>query len=225
VTGASLHIWPALGSAARRPGRWILALTIAAPAVTFTAATPPASAAAASAGPAAHPARGAQAALGAIPAPPPGWSTVFKDNFNAAAGSRAGSKWKYDTGPGSSFGTGEIETMTSSTRNVHRDGHGHLDITALGSGGSWTSGRIQATSANVRAPAGGKLKVTASIKQPAGGPGYWPAFWMLGPASGPRTARSTSWRTSTRCPGYLAPSTAAPTPAARATRETASAAA
>ena len=91
----------------------------------------------------------------------------------------------YDTGPGSNFGTGEIETMTNSTSNVHLDGNGNLDVTALGSGSSWTSGRIQTTSANVGAPAGGQLEVTASIQQPTGGLGYWPAFWMLGPGQWP----------------------------------------
>ena len=91
----------------------------------------------------------------------------------------------YDTGAGSSFGTGEIETMTNSTSNVHLDGNGNLDITALGSGSSWTSGRVQTTSANVGAPAGGELEVTASIEQPSGGLGYWPAFWMLGPGQWP----------------------------------------
>ena len=91
----------------------------------------------------------------------------------------------YDTGPGANFGTGEIETMTNSAGNVHLDGNGNLDITALGSGSSWTSGRIQTTSANVGAPAGGELEVTASIQQPPGGPGYWPAFWMLGPGQWP----------------------------------------
>ena len=48
--------------------------------------------------------------------------------------------------------------MTNSTGNVHLDGNGNLDITALGSGSSWTSGRIQTTSANVGAPAGGQLR-------------------------------------------------------------------
>jgi len=37
----------------------------------------------------------------------------------------------------------------------------------------------------VGAPAGGKLEVTASIQQPSGGLGYWPAFWMLGPGQWP----------------------------------------
>ncbi|MCW2932039.1 MAG: Beta,3-glucanase [Actinomycetia bacterium] len=120
-----------------------------------------------------------------VPAPPAGWSTVFSDDFTGPAGSGIDSQWMYDTGPGSKFGTGEAETMTSSRSNVHLDGSGNLDITALGSGSSWTSGRVQTTSANVGAPAGGELEVTASIKQPAGGRGYWPAFWMLGPGQWP----------------------------------------
>src|SRR6204780_1700315 len=124
-------------------------------------------------------------ASAAVPGPPSGWSTVFSDDFNGGAGSGIDSQWMYDTGAGSSFGTGEIETMTNSTSNVHLDGNGNLDITALGSGSSWTSGRVQTTSANVGAPAGGELEVTASIEQPTGGPGYWPAFWMLGPGQWP----------------------------------------
>jgi beta-glucanase (GH16 family) len=127
------------------------------------------------------------AAPDAVPGPPAGWSTVFSDDFNGAAGSGPSSSWMYDTGPGSSFGTGEIETMTNSSSNVHLDGNGNLDITALNNGGSWTSGRIQTTSANVGAPAGGELEVTASIEQPnpGNGLGYWPAFWMLGPGQWP----------------------------------------
>ena len=125
------------------------------------------------------------AAHASAPPTPSGWNQVFLDDFNGAAGSGIDGQWMYDTGPGSNFGTGEIETMTNSTANVHLDGGGNLDITALGSGGSWTSGRVQTTSANVGAPAGGKLMVTASIQQPTGGLGYWPAFWMLGPGQWP----------------------------------------
>jgi hypothetical protein len=124
-------------------------------------------------------------AADAVPAPPSGWSTVFSDDFDGTAGTGADSQWMYDTGPGSDFGTGEIETMTNSASNVSLDGNGDLDITARDSGGSWTSGRIQTTSASVGAPAGGELEVTASIEQPSGGPGYWPAFWMLGPGQWP----------------------------------------
>jgi hypothetical protein len=160
-----------------------LAFAIIAPVIAAAAAAMPAAAAvAAPAGPAAP---AALAAPAAVPGPPAGWSTVFSDDFSGGAGSGVGSQWMYDTGPGSNFGTGEIETMTNSTSNVHLDGNGNLDITAIGSGGSWTSGRIQTTSANVGAPAGGQLEVTASIQQPAGGLGYWPAFWMLGPGQWP----------------------------------------
>ena len=119
------------------------------------------------------------------PAPGTGWTTVFDDDFAGSAGSAPSYNWMYDTGPGSSFGTGEIETMTNSASNVYLDGNGHLDITALDNNGSWTSGRIQTTSPNVGAPAGGELEVTASIQQPDNGPGYWPAFWMLGPGQWP----------------------------------------
>ncbi len=128
----------------------------------------------------------APAGAAAVPGPPAGWTTVFSDSFDGAAGSApSGSNWVYDTGPGANFGTGEIETMTNSTANVHLDGSGHLDITALNNGGSWTSGRIRTPNAVVGAPAGGKLEVTASIQQPGGGQGYWPAFWMLGPGQWP----------------------------------------
>jgi Ricin-type beta-trefoil lectin domain/Glycosyl hydrolases family 16 len=122
-----------------------------------------------------------------VPAPPSGWTTQFSDDFNGSSGSGADGNWIYDTGPGSNFGTGEIETMTNSTSNVHLDGNGDLDITANGSGSNWTSGRIQTSTANVGAPAGGELEVTASIEQPnpGNGLGYWPAFWMLGPGQWP----------------------------------------
>ena len=123
----------------------------------------------------------------AVPGPPSGWTTQFSDDFNGSSGSGVDGNWIYDTGPGSNFGTGEIETMTNSTSNVHLDGNGDLDLTALGSGSSWTSGRVQTSSANVGAPAGGQLEVTASIQQPnpGNGLGYWPAFWMLGPGQWP----------------------------------------
>ena len=118
-----------------------------------------------------------------------GWERVWSDEFNGPAGTGVDpSIWKYDTGQGI-FGTGEIETMTNSTANVHLDGRGNLDITALGQGQSWTSGRIQTISSNFGAPAGGEMAVTAQIRQPdpSSGLGYWPAFWMLGPGDWPAT--------------------------------------
>jgi beta-glucanase (GH16 family) len=150
--------------------------------ISAAAAGPEAQAGITAGPPAAAPATGSEVEGG-------GWKTVWRDNFNGPVGSGVNpSFWKYDIGQGV-FGTGEIETMTSSTNNVHLDGHGGLDITALGHGQSWTSGRIQTKSAGFAAPAGGEMKVTASIKQPASpnGLGYWPAFWMLGPGSWPST--------------------------------------
>jgi beta-glucanase (GH16 family) len=117
------------------------------------------------------------------------WRTVWSDSFNGPAGSGVNTaRWKYDNGQGSSFGTGEVERTASLPANVQLDGHGNLDIVALKTGSSWTSGRIQ-TTAQFAAPAGGELMVSAAIRQP--GPvnavGYWPGFWLLGPGSWPAT--------------------------------------
>ena len=124
-----------------------------------------------------------------VPSAPSGYSTVFSDSFSGSSGSGVDSSWTYDTGTQytgtgctANYGTSEVETNTSSTTNVSEDGSGHLNLTAVDSGGSWTSGRIETTADNFEAPAGGEMEVTASIKQPnpGSGVGYWPAFWMLG---------------------------------------------
>jgi hypothetical protein len=122
-----------------------------------------------------------RASAGTAPPPPSGWTTVFSDNFAGPAGSAPNPQnWFYDIGTG--FGTGEIENMTNSTGNVHLDGNGDLDITAIDNGGTWTSGRIESTRDDFEAPPGGEMEMTASIEQPnpADGLGYWPAFWALG---------------------------------------------
>jgi Carbohydrate binding module (family 6)/Glycosyl hydrolases family 16 len=124
-----------------------------------------------------------------VPGPPSGWTTAYSDSFSGAAGSGVDSGWTYDlgtqysgTGCTGNWGTGEVESETSSTANVSEDGSGHLNITPVESGGSWTSGRIETVADNFAAPAGGEMEVSASIKQPnpSSGVGYWPAFWMLG---------------------------------------------
>ncbi|MGD0606073.1 MAG: ricin-type beta-trefoil lectin domain protein, partial [Streptosporangiaceae bacterium] len=116
-----------------------------------------------------------------VPPPPPGWTTVFGDNFAGPAGSApSAANWFYDIGTG--YGTGETEQTTNSTNNVYLDGNGHLVLKAISSGGTWTSGRIESTRDDFQAPPGGELEMTASIEQPnpANGLGYWPAFWALG---------------------------------------------
>ncbi len=116
-----------------------------------------------------------------VPGPPPGWTTVFGDNFAGPAGSAPSSaNWFYDIGTG--YGTGEKEQTTNSTSNVYLDGNGHLVLKAINNGGTWTSARIESTRDDFQAPPGGELEMTASIEQPnpASGLGYWPAFWALG---------------------------------------------
>jgi beta-glucanase (GH16 family) len=126
-----------------------------------------------------------------VPAAPAGFTTTWSDDFTGASGAGLDTgTYKYDTGPGSSFGTGEIETMTNSTANVFTDGAGHLVLKALHTGtdpnSGWTSGRVETQNATFGAPAGGVVEMQASIQQPnlttANGAGYWPAFWMLGSA-------------------------------------------
>ncbi len=121
------------------------------------------------------------------------FTLVWSDEFGAAANAGLDTgQWRYDIGtsyPGGppNWGTGEVETMSSSLANVHQDGSGHLVITPLHSGSSptagWTSGRIE-TDLSFAAPAGGVLAIEASIQQPnvngAAAAGYWPAFWTLG---------------------------------------------
>ncbi|WP_327137808.1 glycoside hydrolase family 16 protein [Streptomyces sp. NBC_01340] len=125
------------------------------------------------------------------PTAPAGWSQVFVDDFTGAAGSGVNtSNWQYDTGtsyPGgaANWGTGEVETMTSSTNNVALDGNGNLLITPRrDASGNWTSGRIETTRTDFQPPAGGKLRVEARLQMPnvtgAAAKGYWPAFWTLG---------------------------------------------
>lgn len=119
------------------------------------------------------------------------WNLVWGDEFNGSAGTGVNTaNWLYDTGtsyPGGApnWGTGEVETETTSTNNVYQDGNGHLAISAVrDSNGNWTSGRIETQHTDFAAPAGGEMAVEASIQMPnvtgAAAQGYWPAFWMLG---------------------------------------------
>jgi beta-glucanase (GH16 family) len=155
------------------------------------AAAPPASSAGASpsVSPSPRPATSKPRPSASVTTGPRGFTTTFYDSFDGAAGTGLNtSRYRYDTGPGSKFGTGEIETMTDSTRNVFHDGQGHLVLRALHSGSDpgsgWTSGRFETNSSSFGAAKGGVVRMEASIEQPnvtkTNGAGYWPAFWMLG---------------------------------------------
>ncbi len=167
-----------------------------------------------------------KAAPSAVPGPPSGWTTVFSDDFNGGAGSGADSQWMYDTGPGSNFGTGEIETMTNSTSNVHLDGNGESEHHRA---------RLR-QQLDLRPHPDDVRQRGGARRRPAGSHRLYPAAQprqrarlLAGlldardRASGRKTARSTSWRTSTRCPRSPGPYTAGPTRAVRVTRRTGSA--
>ncbi|MFF8373893.1 glycoside hydrolase family 16 protein [Streptomyces lydicus] len=144
------------------------------------------------------PARTTSAALTAPTAPtasaartaPAAFQEVWRTDFDGAAGARpSADDWIIDTGTGypggpANWGTGERETYTDRTENLQLDGAGHLKITALKDGATWTSGRIETRRTDFAAPAGGKLRIEASIRMPdvsgADALGYWPAFWTLG---------------------------------------------
>lgn len=125
------------------------------------------------------------------------WSDAFTGPANTLPST---SNWIIDTGtsyPGgpAQWGTGEIETYTSSTSNVALDGNGHLAITPqVDASGAWTSGRIESVRGDFVCPENGKMIVQASISLPniaaSQSQGLWPAFWMLG--TGYRTD-TASW--------------------------------
>jgi hypothetical protein len=131
----------------------------------------------------------ATAAVAAVPAAPAGFNLTWSDDFNGAANTGLNTDvWRYDAGLGANFGTGEVETTTTSTANVYQDGAGHLVLKALHTGtdpvAGWTSGRVETQADGWGAPAGGVVRIQSSLKQPdvntGNGLGYWPAYWMVG---------------------------------------------
>lgn len=127
-------------------------------------------------------------AAGLTGASPQGWTTVWEDDFDGAAGSLPSSEdWLVDVGteyPGSgvaNWGTGEIQTYTADPANLSLDGEGSLRITpTLDESGAWRSGRIETRRSDFAPPQGGMLEVESRLRLPEGGRGYWAAFWMLG---------------------------------------------
>ena len=125
--------------------------------------------------------------------PPANWTKIFGDDFTGTAGAAPESaNWITETGGPATWGTGEVETMTNAPANVSLDGSGHLALTAVNSGGGWTSGRVDSQRADFAAAPGGEVQITAVLRQPdtADSVGYWPAFRTLG--AGYRADR-TSW--------------------------------
>lgn len=138
--------------------------------------------------PSAHPAQAGEAQarqkhVGAL-------KEVWRTDFDGDKGKLpSGDDWIFDTGHGypggaDNWGTGEIEEYTNKPENVQLDGDGHLNITALKNGDTWTSSRIETKRTDFAAPDNGVMRVEANIKLPEvsgdAGLGYWPAFWTLG---------------------------------------------
>lgn len=120
------------------------------------------------------------------------WTLVWSDEFNGSGG--MSSDWIYDTGTGygcagcpANWGTGEVETMSTSTSNVFQ-ANGNLNIRAIHNDSNptkgWTSGRIETFRTDFQPPPGGAMAIEARLQQPnvnaTNGLGYWPAFWTLG---------------------------------------------
>ena len=104
------------------------------------------------------------------------------------------SKWAFDLGtsyPGGprNWGTGEVQTYTSSTNNIVTTSSGTLQITPVKNSvtGAWTSSRIETAAArDIVCPPGKAIRIEAWIKLgdlPVNKQlGIWPAFWMLSSA-------------------------------------------
>ncbi len=100
------------------------------------------------------------------------YQLVWQDEFDVN-GAPDATKWVYDLG-GGGWGNQELQTYTSNPANVVVE-DGMLKITAINTGGSFTSARIK-TQGKFEQAYG---RFEARMKMPWG-PGIWPAFWMLG---------------------------------------------
>jgi beta-glucanase (GH16 family) len=114
----------------------------------------------------------------------PGWSLVWSDEFDGAAGSPVDPTiWRPEVG-GHGWGNDELQCYTDSVDNAALDGAGNLAIVARHvearlrapfGGCPYTSARL--TTKNRFAFSYGLVR--ARIRLPRGR-GVWPAFWMLG---------------------------------------------
>lgn len=114
-----------------------------------------------------------------------GFTQLWQETFSSAAGtSPNGNNWNIVTGD---LGVnGELETYTSSSRNLQCSGGGTLQIVPWRDGSArngWTSGRIESRYA-FTPPAGrvsmGEAQIRFGSSAVSNKKGIWPAFWILG---------------------------------------------
>jgi beta-glucanase (GH16 family) len=109
-----------------------------------------------------------------------GWTTVWSDSFSGKAHRAPSAKnWVYDLGSG--WNAGQVQQYTNSRTNSYLDGKGHLVLRPVrDAAGRWTSARLESVRSDLRPAPGKKLRISARLQLPAGGQGYFPAFWALG---------------------------------------------
>jgi beta-glucanase (GH16 family) len=121
------------------------------------------------------------ASQGAFASPPTGYNWVWSDEFNGAIGSYPNSaNWTYDTGLGWGGGDGELESYTTTNATIQADSAATdgkvLQIQSTHSGSNYYSSRI--LSQGLQSFQYGYIEMRAKLS--SGGPGLWPAFWLLG---------------------------------------------
>lgn len=108
----------------------------------------------------------------------PGWTLIWNDEFNAAAGTGVDTtKWNL-VNKGDGFGNNELEFYTNRTANGYHDGNGFLVIKVIKEaymGRQYTSARLESNGKFQRLYG----RYEARLQLPYG-QGIWPAFWMLG---------------------------------------------
>lgn len=114
-----------------------------------------------------------------------GFSRLWQETFPSAAGTLPnGGNWNIVTGD---LGVnGELETYTSSSRNVQCSGGGTLQLVPWRDGSvrnGWTSGRIESRYVFTPAPGRvtmGEAQIRFGTNAVSNKRGIWPAFWILG---------------------------------------------
>jgi len=114
-----------------------------------------------------------------------GYSLIWQDNF-AGSGGTLPNQGNWNIINGNLGVNGELETYTSTTRNVQLSGGGTLQLVPWRDSsvsGGWTSGRVESWYTLTPQP-GKRTRMEAPIRFGSNGignkQGLWPAFWMLG---------------------------------------------